>query len=144
MHLYEGWVHPLLYPSRVYAQGFAPRIQASSGWHCLHHPSFMGYAHIHPQDSLMNQSLSQAQGFSLVRLRHLVSYMPRRGALLGLSLVVRSMVLMVCNARASCYTWPVILGFLPIVPGLHWSIVRSWLRPGFAAKRSPLKWGVHK
>jgi hypothetical protein len=85
----------------------------------------------------MNQSLSQAQGFSLVRLRHPVLYMPRRGALLGLSLVVRHMVLMVCNARASYYVGPVVLGFLPIVPGLHWSIVHSWLRPASLQSVAP-------
>lgn len=138
MHLYEGWVHPLLYPSRVYAQGFTLRIQACSRGHCLCQPSFMEYAHTIHKNSLMNQVLSQAQGYSLVRLRHLVLYMPRRGALLGLSLVVRSMVLMICNARASCYVIQVVLGFfasLRVFPYCSWFtlfyssvMAPAWLR----------------
>lgn len=133
MHLYEGWVHPLLYPSRVYAQGFTPRIQASSMGHCLCQPSFMGYAHTIYKNSLMNQALSQAQGFALVRLRHLVLYMPRRGALLGLSLVVRSMVLMVCNARASYYVGQAVLGFFASLRVFPYSIWFALVYSSFMA-----------
>jgi hypothetical protein len=48
---------------------------------------------------------------------------------------------MVCNARASYYVGQVVLGFLPIVPGLHWSIVRSWLQPASLQSVAPLNRG---